>query len=173
MGTKKGEGQPDIVELERPILALGAGMDTGDRTIVRDAPELGKRFRALKAAGVPGAREPRLFVAVTTGYDRSSGAYRYSLGDAVQSFDGAPEAWERITVPAGTYAVFPVRPLLGFLWAPAIGRTYARAYGTWLPVSGFRHAPNGVEHFERHDARASRSLRPMMEIWIPVRRAEP
>jgi len=171
MQKRKQAGQPVVVELERPIFALGTGMQTGDRTIVRDAPELGKRFRALKETGVPRAVAPRLFVATTSGYDPASGAYRYALGDAVSSFDGASSEWERITIPAGTYAVFPVRPLLGFLWAPAIGRTYSLAYRTWLPGSGFLHAPNGIEHFERHDERAARRLRPMMEIWIPVQRA--
>jgi predicted transcriptional regulator YdeE len=139
----------------------------------RKAAELGKAFAEARRAHPFEAKRPRLFVAPTADYDRAAGTYRYSMGDEVASLDGAPAALERIAIPAGTYAAFTVRPILGFLWGPAIGMTYRRIFGDWLPRSAWRHDPRDsggrrIEHFEYHDERASRKRNPEMEIRVPV-----
>jgi predicted transcriptional regulator YdeE len=172
--ARQGE-EPAIVRMDEPIFAVGVGADTSDKTIFKDSAALGKRFAEARRAHPFEALRPRLFVAATSGYDRDAGTYRYALGDAVASLDGAPAELERITLPAGTYAAFAVRPILGFLWGPAIGRAYGRIYGSWLPRSAWAHdprvAPDGrrIEHFEYHDERASRKRNPEMEIRVPVR----
>jgi predicted transcriptional regulator YdeE len=167
----------EIIELREPILALGAGTDTSDKGIMKDAAALGDRFSGLRRAHPFEARRPRLFVAATSDYDRASGTYRYAMGDVVESHSAAPAELERITIPTGTYAAFVVRPLLGFLWGPAIGRAYAAIYGRVLPSSAWRHDPRPtgegpgaprIDHFEYHDERASRKRRPEMEIRVPV-----
>lgn len=173
---KSDTREPAIVEIGAPIRALGAGMDTSDARIRKDAVALGSRFAALRRERPFQALRPRLFVAATSGYDRTTGAYHYAMGDVVASQEGADPGLERITIPAGTYAAFVVRPLLGFLWAPAIGRAYAYIYGSWLPRSAWRHDPRPespgssrrIDHFEYHDERASRARRPEMEIRVPV-----
>jgi len=171
--AKKGT-EPTIIETERPIYALGAGADTSDKGIYKDAATLGERFAKARREHPFEAIRPRLFVAPTSGYDRAAGTYHYAMGDAVASLDGAPEGLERITLPSGTYAAFVVRPILGFLWGPAIGRTYGYIYGTWLPRSAWRHDPRvagdgrRIEHFEYHDERASRKRNPEMEIRVPI-----
>jgi predicted transcriptional regulator YdeE len=171
--SEKEKG-PTIMTMEAPIYALGAGMATSDKAIMKDAATLGKRFAELRRRAGFGALRPRLFVAATSGYDEASGKYRYAMGDAVGSLDGAPPELERITVPSGTYAAFVVRPIFGFLWGPAIGRTYAFAYRRWLPSSVWRHDPRDsgdgkrIDHFEYHDERAARKKHPEMEIRIPI-----
>lgn len=166
--------EPKIVELKEPIYALGAGMDTSDASIMKDAKSLGERFAELRRTKPFEAKRPRLFVAPSYGYDKASGAYRYAMGDVVDGLEGAPEGLERITIPAGTYAAFVVRPLLGFLWGPAIGKAYGYVYGSWLPASPWRHDPRrggegpALEHFEYHDERASRRRGAEMEIRVPV-----
>jgi len=166
--------EPRIVAMEAPIYALGACADTSDRTIMKDAKALGERFAELRTAIGFEARRPRLFVAPSFGYDKASGAYRYAMGDVVESLEGAPEGLERMTIPAGTYAAFVVRPLLGFLWGPAIGKAYGHIYGSWLPSSSWRHDPRragegpALEHFEYHDERASRRRGAEIEIRVPV-----
>jgi predicted transcriptional regulator YdeE len=168
------DGEPSIVRMDEPIYALGVGADTSDKAIFKDAAALGKRFAEARRAHPFEALRPRLFVAATSGYDRGAGTYRYAMGDAVEALDGAPAELERITLPAGTYAAFAVRPILGILWGPAIGKAYGRIYGKWLPASAWRHdprvAPDGrrIEHFEYHDERASRRKNPEMEIRVPV-----
>jgi predicted transcriptional regulator YdeE len=162
--------EPAIIEQKDEIHALGAGMDSSDSRIMKDAPLLGKRLTEARRAHPFEAKRPRLFVAVTSGYDEASGRYHYAMGDVVESLDGAPEGLEAITVPAGTYAAFIVRPLLGFLWGPAIARTYARAYGAWLPSSAWRSAPGPFNHYEYHDERAARKRGAEMEIRIRVER---
>ena len=171
--ARKGS-EPAIVRMDAPIRALGVGVDTSDKSIFKDAAALGERFAEARRARPFEAKRPRVFVAATSGYDRGTGAYRYSMGDAVETHDGAPTEFERITLPAGTYAAFAVRPILGFLWGPAIGKAYGYIYGTWLPRSAWRHdpreAPDGrrIDHFEYHDERASRKRKPEMEIRVPI-----
>ena len=162
--------EPTIIKQDAPIVALGAGMDTSDSRIMKDAPALGKRLTEARRAHPFEAKRPRLFVAVTSGYDEASGSYHYAMGDVVDSLDGAPAGLEAITVPAGTYAAFTVRPVLGFLWGPAIGRTYAHAYGRWLPASAWRSAPGPINHYEYHDERAARKFGAEMEIRIRIER---
>lgn len=168
----KDTREPDILTLAEDIHALGAGMDSSDASIRRDAPVLGARFQELRRRIPFEALRPRRFVAATSGYRPETGTYHYALGDAVASLEGAPEELEGITIPAGTYAAFIVRPLFGRLWAPAIGKTYAYIYGKWLPRSAWRHDPRGeerrIDHFEFHDERAARKRRPEMEIRVPV-----
>lgn len=169
----RGE-EPAIVRMDKPIFAVGVGADTADKAIFKDAAALGKRFAEARREHPFEALRPRLFVAATSGYDRGSGTYRYALGDAVASLDGQPAELERITLPAGTYAAFAVRPILGFLWGPAIGKAYGYIYGKWLPASAWAHdprvSPDGrrIEHFEYHDERASRKRNPEMEIRLPI-----
>ena len=162
--------EPRIVSQDAPIHALGAGMDTSDARIMKVAPILGKRLTEARRSHPFEAKRPRLFVAVTSGYDEASGSYHYAMGDVVDSLDGAPAGLEAITVPAGTYAAFTVRPVLGFLWGPAIGRTYAQAYGRWLPASPWRSASGTVNHYEYHDERAARRFGAEMEIRIRIER---
>jgi predicted transcriptional regulator YdeE len=173
MAGKRNE--PAIVRMEAPIHALGVGMETSDRAIFKDAAELGKAFAEARRAHPFEAKRPRVFVAATSGYDRDAGTYRYSMGDAVASQEGAPAELERIELPPGTYAAFAVRPILGFLWGPAIGRAFGHIYGKWLPSSAWAHDPRDsgdgrrIDHFEYHDERASRKRSPEMEIRVPVR----
>jgi predicted transcriptional regulator YdeE len=167
-------GQPAIVRMDLPICALGVGTDTSDKSIFKDAAALGRRFAEARRAHPFEAKRPRIFVAATSGYDRASGTYRYSMGDEVAGFDGSPAELERITLPAGTYAAFPVRPILGIFWGPAIGMAYGYIYGKWLPASAWAHDPRDpgdgrkIDHFEYHDERASRKRNPEMEIRVPV-----
>ena len=162
--------EPMIITQDAPIHALGVGMDTSDSRIMKDAPVLGKRLTEARRAHPFEAKRPRLFVAVTSGYDEASGSYHYAMGDVVDSLDGAQAGLEAITVPAGTYASFTVGPILGFLWGPAIGRTYAHAYSAWLPSSAWKSAPGQISHYEYHDERAARKHGAEMEIRIRVER---
>ena len=162
--------EPKIINQEAPIYALGAGMDTEDARIMKDAPALGKRLVEARKAHPFEGRRPRLFVAVTSCYDEVKGTYHYAMGDVVEGLEGAPAGLELSTVPSGIYAAFTVRPVLGFLWGPAIARTYALAYGTWLPSSPWRSASGPVNHYEYHDERAARKFGAEMEIRIRVER---
>jgi len=160
--------EPDIVELGEPMVAAGVSAATSDRTIARDAAALGRRYAAIKGELGNRVFSPRRFIAVSSDYDEAAGSYRYAMGDVVGTFVGLRDEFERIVVPSGSYAVFRVRPVLGFLWPPAIGAAYAYAYGKWLPSSAWRHAPGKLAHYEYHGERATRRLGAEIEIRIPV-----
>jgi predicted transcriptional regulator YdeE len=174
--------EPQLVQ-QGQILALGAGAETSDATIMSDSVQIGKRMAQVRAKIGDLAIRPRLFVAASMNYEKAAGTYRYAMGDAVTSFNNAAPGLERISVPAGLYAAFTVRPILGFLWGPAIGKAYAFIYGKWLPRSAYQHDPRPtetypdltgptgkvLEHFEYHDERAARKRGAEIEIRVPVR----
>lgn len=50
------------------------------------------------------------------------------------------EGLKAFTLPAGAYGHVTVRPVLGFLWGPAIGKAKRNFYTRWLPGSAYRPA---------------------------------
>jgi predicted transcriptional regulator YdeE len=164
---------PRVVELREPILAVGLETETNTRTAFRDVAALGRRYRHLKAAhGLEYLKDPQVFVALSDGYDASSGAFTYRMGDVVSRVGRMPPGLEAFEVPALTYAVFPVRPRNRFGWGIAIAAAKSYAYIRWMPTSGYR--PAGiVDDFEYHDERSRRRRRPEIDLYVAVAPADP
>jgi predicted transcriptional regulator YdeE len=165
--------QPRIVDLEHPILILGLSTQTNTRTIARDVPGLGRRFERYKQEhGLPNRKEPWGFAAVSYGYDEVTGAFTYLMGDVVTSLDQVPEGLVGFEIPAGTYAVFPVRPKNKLGWGLGIPAVKGYAYRGWLPGSGYEAAGGPVDDFEYHDERSVRKRNPEIDLYIAVRKKD-
>ncbi|MDO4357766.1 MAG: helix-turn-helix domain-containing protein [Clostridia bacterium] len=92
---------------------------------------------------------------------------RYSI--ARDRADITGENLERMTIPAGTYAVFTSER--GPSAKLEIPRLHDLIFHSWLPDSGYeRSADLEVEVYHLHTDQAERRRNRYYEIWIPVRK---
>ena len=161
--------EPQIVDLPAPITIVGMSVDTTLKRIYRDAPDLGREFKALKDQySIPHLLQPRVLAAVSRGYDPLPGALTYELGEVVTQVDEVPEGMQVFTIPAITYAIFPVRPKYRFAWGLAIANVKGYAYTAWMPGSGYE--PAGlIDDFEYHDQRSADSHRPAIDLYVAIK----
>ena len=139
--------EPDIRMLEKPIRILGMTMDTDMSRIYRDVPILGKHF------------------------NEETGAFSYTLGDVVTNVAHVPDGLTAFEIPAGRYAVFPVRPKNRFGWGLAIANVKRYAYEVWLPQSGYE-AAGVIDDFEYHDDRSLRKHRPEIDLYVAIKKKQ-
>jgi predicted transcriptional regulator YdeE len=160
---------PRIVELEKPIMIVGMSVETTLKKIYRDVPALGLQFKELKRAHpIPNKKEPWAFAAVSRGYDPTTGAMTYMMGDVVTSIGAIPEGMQAFEIPAIQYAVFPVRPKNPAGWGLAIANAKGYAYTSWMPRSGYE--PAGIiDDFEYHDERAERKRNPEIDLYVAIK----
>lgn len=130
---------------------------------IRDIPVLWEQW--LPNAGrVPG-RLGREDFGVCLGV-AEEGAFDYVCGVRVGGFDGLPEAWARVEIPAQRCAVFDHPGHVSEL-----SRTVGAIFREWLPNSGhgFRAAPGSVLVFERYTERfdPKRGVGGV-EVWLPI-----
>lgn len=93
--------------------------------------------------------------------DAASPNFWYMAAVPVGELRDIPGEMVAKTVPASTFAVFTHNGPIS-----ALGETYAYAYKTWLPASGFELA--GAFDLEHYPPEYSRE-NPVLEIYIPVR----
>lgn len=157
--------EPKIVVLEKPIQAVGLGTKTSIRSVFRDIPKLGKQYKQIKDQGaIPNRKNPWAFVAVSKDYDEKTQRWEYIMGDVVTTFDNTPQNLVSFTIPAGTYAIFPIRPRNKFVWGLTISKVKQYAYDRWLASSKYEQA--GLD-FEYHDER-SVAKKPEIDLYIAI-----
>jgi AraC family transcriptional regulator len=78
--------------------------------------------------------EPNVAYGVMANYDEASGEFDYIAACQVASGDGLPSGFVCVDVPAANWAVFTTT-------MPEMTQTYPFIYSTWLPGSGYQHAP--------------------------------
>ena len=161
--------EPRIIDLDRPITIIGMSVDTTLKSIYRDVPKLGRQFKELKEAHpIPNKKEPWGFAAVSRGYDKTTGAMTYVMGDMVTSAASVPEGMLAFEIPTIKYAVFPVRPKSALGWGMAIANAKGYAYTEWMPASGYE--PAGViDDFEYHDERSARKRNPEVDLYLAIK----
>ena len=163
------ETQPRIVELEQPIRILGLSVSTDSKRVSGDVAQLGFQYdKYKKEHGVPNKKQPWGFAAVSKDYDEAKHTFLYIMGDVVTSLDEVPSGLIPFEIPAGTYAVFPVRPKNRWGWAIAIISTKRYAYGVWLPASGYEPAGT-IDDFEYHDEKSLRKGNPQIDLYVAIR----
>ena len=64
----------------------------------------------------------------------------------MDSLGAIPGVFSAFEVPAGKYAVFPIRTRFRLMLGLAIGRTKKTIYEKWLPTSGFAFAGHEFEY---------------------------
>lgn len=161
----KMEKQPKIVALENPIQFVGLSAKTDMKNIYKDAAKLGKQFTQFKQThSIPNPKEPWSFVAYSKDFDEETKSWEYIMGDVVTSLDSIPEGLAGFEIPAGIYAVFPIRSKLTFLWGLEIGRMKRYIFANWLPNSIYKST--GCD-FEYHDFR-SKGKNPSIDLYVGI-----
>lgn len=107
--------------------------------------------------------EPNRAYGIMANYDEATGEFDYIASCRVASGEGLPADFVPVTVPDAHWAVFTTT-------MPGMAQTYPYIYSTWLPNSGYRHAPAPEfelygETFDPTDPAAT------FEIYIPVVKA--
>ncbi len=115
---------------------------------------------------VPNQKMPKTMLGVEAYTDdmQTSGQWFYLAGVEVSSLDEVPVQLDAKVIPAHSYAVFDhVGRLPGTL-----AETFAYAYKTWLPQSGYQQA--APFDLERYDARYLGNDNPasVVQVCIPV-----
>lgn len=160
---------PKIVTVPEPIQAAGLQMRTGIKSVYRDVAAILKNYMDLKSRhGMPSLKEPWEYVSLSRNFDGIR-TWDYLTGHVVTSDEGLPDVFIRFDVPAGDYAVFPVRPGHKFLLGPAIGNIKRYIYTQWLPSSGYEFA--GYE-FEYNDESLFRESPNFVDLYVAVKKKE-
>jgi predicted transcriptional regulator YdeE len=161
--------EPRIVTLDQPIRIAGMALQTNITRIYTDLPALGKRYRDHKKQHpIRNLKVPWAFAAVSKDFDPQTGAMSYIMGDVVTDA-GETEGLVTFTIPAITYAVFPVRPRNQLGWAFAIPDAKRYAYTVWLPNSEYQ-AAGVIDDFEYHDERSTRKKDPEIDLYVAVKK---
>lgn len=160
---------PEMVGLDQPISLIGISIETTLKRIYRDVPKLGRRFKELKKEHpIPYRKKPWAFAAVSQGFDPTTGAMTYIMGDVVTSVDDVPESMKAFAIPALKYAIFPVRPKRLAGWGPAIAHARGYAYTVWMPKSGYTPA-GPIDDFELQDERSILRRDPQVDLYVAVK----
>ena len=161
--------EPKIIELDQPILILGMSTETDTKRVYRAVSLLGKRLERYKQENeIPNKVQPWAFAAVSKDFDEKTGTFTYIMGDVVTNVGRIPAGLTAFEIPAGTYAVFPVRPKNKFGWGLAIGNVKRYAYTVWLPDSGYELVGT-IDDFEYHDDRSTRKTDPKIDLYVAIR----
>jgi len=160
--------EPRIVELEQPIKIIGMAVETDAERAYRDISQLGKRFEKYKRENeIPNRKQPWGFAAVSRDFDEKTRTFSYMIGDVVVSLEEIPADLTGFEIPAGKYAVFPVRPRNRFGWGIAIVNVKEYAYTVWLPDSEYEPAGT-IDDFEYHNERSMRKRDPEIDLYVAI-----
>jgi AraC family transcriptional regulator len=98
-----------------------------------------------------------------------SGLFSYMAAIPVSSLDVIPMEMVGKTLPGSEYAVFRHKGrLVGE--SNTIKDTYAYAYGTWLPNSGYENPPGYDFELYGERFRGNQDPESELEVWIPIRK---
>jgi predicted transcriptional regulator YdeE len=163
--------EPQLVTLTEPLRMMGVSTRTSVKTIVRDAGNLGQRYRKVKQAGlIQNKREPWAFVAISKGFCEDGG-WDYLMGDIVTDFDNVPSGLTCFEIPAKKYAKFGLHPSAVVFWGISLGMLKRYIYTEWLPNSGYIADNSILGDFEYHDQR-SLSKKPEIDLYVSIREKE-
>jgi predicted transcriptional regulator YdeE len=167
LGTKKKNNiEPEIVTLDIPFKAVGLSIRTGLKSVYGDLPKAYKRYMSLKEKyGIPGQKLPWEYVSLSKNFDENK-TWDYLTGHVVNDIGDIPEAFISFEVPAGKYAVFPIRPGNKLFLGLAIGRVKRYIYNNWLPESKYEFA--GCE-FEYNNEKMFSKNPYFIDLYVAVR----
>jgi predicted transcriptional regulator YdeE len=158
--------EPKIVTLANSIKFVGLSVKTDVRRIYGDAAKLGKEYSQFKETHrISNLREPWAFVAYSKDFNEETKSWEYIMGDVVTSLDSVPEGLRGYEIPAGTYAIFPIRAKCKFLWGLEIGRMKRYIFSNWVPNS--KYESTGSD-FEYHDEKST-GKNPTIDLYVAIR----
>ncbi len=159
--------EPEIVEFDESIKAVGISVDTDSKNANKDISKLGKEFAHIKA-NIVHKDQPWRFIAASKNFNRKTGTFTYFMGDVVTSFEGQPEDLEQYEVPKIMYAKLTIKPKNKLSWGLEIIKMKKYFYSEWLPKSKYKQAKT-VDEIEMHDDR-SRAKKPEMDMYFAIKK---
>jgi len=165
--TIKGETSMKYHIVEKgPFTIFGTSVEVSviDGACFRDIPEFWKRCEADGTThGIAQASGHGKFDMLSSAMygHNPSGTFRYMIA-ADAPAQGAPDGYERIDVPAHTWAVFSTEE--GEDVTAQIHDIWKRIHPEWFPISGYEHA-DGPD-MERY--RPAGDGKYVGEAWVPV-----
>lgn len=146
---------------------IGVSLRTGMKSIYKDAPILGKKYKDIKDI-IPNKKNPWAFVVVSKNFSNDNQKWDYLMGDVVTNFDNKPNSLEGFEIPENTYAIFTIQPKFSFLWGIMIGKTKKYIFDEWLPNSKYEVDSTILSDFEYHNER-SVGKNPSIDLYIPIK----
>ncbi len=144
---KNNNLEPEIVTLSEPIKATGLTVKTSMKSIFGDVTKITKTYMSYKNKyGIPNQKKPWEYVSLSDHfYDNKT--WDYSTGHVVTDIDdNIPEVFISFEIPAGAYAVFPIRPKSKLMLGLTIGKTKKYIYSNWLMKSKYEFAGYEFEY---------------------------
>lgn len=167
MNSKKNDVfEPDIITLAEPILAVGLSKKTGMKSVFGDVTKTLKQYMSYKEVyGIPAQKTPWEYVSLCTNFNGNE-TWDYLTGHAVTCIDQIPEVFLSFEIPAGVYAVFPVRPKYKFMLGLTIVKTKKYIYNSWLQKSKYEFA--GCE-FEYNNEEMFKGNPHYIDLYVGVK----
>lgn len=158
--------EPEIVEVGEPIKAIGLSVQTGMKSVFKDVTDILKKYMSYKDQyGIPNQKEPWEYVSLSKNFNEYK-TWDYLTGHVVSDINNVPEVFVSFEIPAGTYAVFQIRPRYKFLLGLAIGKTKKYIYSNWFLKSKYEFA--GLE-FEYNDEKLFKENPHFIDLYVAVK----
>lgn len=144
---KASDFEPKIVTLDKPIKVAGLSTRTDTKSIFKDVSRiLSEYINNKQKYGLPNQKKPWEFISLSKNFADKRKAWDYFTGNVVTDTSGIPSVFKSFQVPAGTYAVFSVRPKHKFLLGFTIGQTKRYIDKQWLKKSAYEFAGYEFEY---------------------------
>lgn len=166
-----GEGknsnlEPAIVLLSEPIKAVGLSVKTSMKSIFGDVTRILKTYMSYKDKyGIPNQKNPWEYVSLSQNFNEMQ-TWDYFTGHVVTDIDKIPEVFISFEIPAGTYAIFPIRPKFKFMLGLSIGKTKKYIYNDWIVKSKYEFA--GYE-FEYNNEKMFHDNPHFIELYVGLK----
>jgi predicted transcriptional regulator YdeE len=137
---------PRIITMSEPIRAAGLITRTSMKTVFKDLPVVYRQYMGYTDQyEVPEKKIPWEYVSLSKNFAEDK-TWDYCTGHVVTGTGEIPEVFTAFEVPAGKYAVFPIKSRFRFMLGLAIGRTKRYIYGRWIPKSRYEFADYEFEY---------------------------
>jgi predicted transcriptional regulator YdeE len=157
---------PEMVSLGEPIRAVGLMVRTDMESVFKDVAEILKEYRKYKDEfGIPDQKEPWEYVSLSANFQGNQ-SWDYYTGNVVETVDNVPDMLRSFEIPAGDYAVFPIRPKHKRLLGLTIARTKRYIYNEWMPRSKYEFA--GYE-FEYNNQEMHEASPHFIDLYVSVK----
>lgn len=168
MGKTSGV-EPRLVTLDEPVVAVGLSTRTNMKSVFRDLPKVYRKYLDLKEQyGIPDLKEPWEYVSLSDDFGEDE-TWVYHTGYVVTSCEKMPAVFTSFTIPAGEYAVFPLRPRNKILLGLAMGKMKRYIYTQWLPGSAYEFS--GYE-YEYSNEEISGKNRSFLDLYVGIKENE-
>ena len=161
--------EPKIVEFNKNLEAVGLMTRTTAKTVYKDLPRLYAEYMAIKdSSGIKNIKNPWEYISLSNNFEGGS-SWDYYTGYVVTSYEGSSEKLVKFSMPAGRYAVFPLRCKHKIFFGFKMGRMKQYIYKKWLPASGYEFA--GYEY--EYNNEAMHKISPYnIDLYVGIKKKE-